>query len=115
MAGTVSSKCACGNCAQWGVENGCGLAERASVSCSAAGLVPTPRVTVRAALPLLRVRQVNGPASTLELLCAVPVVLRGAVAPLRVALRSRRGVLPCAVLNARALAHSSRPSIATLA
>ena len=61
MAGTVSSKCACGNCAQWGVENGCGLAERASVSCSAA---PRPRVTVRAALPLLRVRRVNGPASS---------------------------------------------------
>ena len=111
MAGTVSSKCACGNCAQWGVENGCGLAERASVSCSAA---PRPRVTVRAALPVSAASEASERAC-LELLCAVPVVLRGAAAPLRVALRSRRGVLPCAVLNARALAHSSRPSIATLA
>ena len=112
MAGTVSSKCACGNCAQWGVENGCGLAERAcQFSCSAA---PRPRVTVRAALPVSAASEASERAC-LELLCAVPVVLRGAVAPLRVALRSRRGVLPCAVLNARALAHSSRPSIATLA
>ena len=113
MAGTVSSKCACGNCAQWGVENGCGLAERAcQFSCSAA---PRPRVTVRATLPVSAASEEASERACLELLCAVPVVLRGAVAPLRVALRSRRGVLPCAVLNARALAHSSRPSIATLA
>ena len=113
MAGTVSSKCACGNCAQWGVENGCALAERAcQFSCSAA---PRPRVTVRAALPVAAASEEASERACLELLCAVPVVLRGAVAPLRVALRSRLGVLPCAVLNARALAHSSRPSIATLA
>ena len=113
MAGTVSSKFACGNCAQWGVENGCALAERAcQFSCSAA---PRPRVTVRATLPVSAASEEASERACLELLCAVPVVLRGAVAPLRVALRSRRGVLPCAVLNARALAHSSRPSIATLA